>query len=236
MSHSGCSLFAICPSTTHSFSDRKRQQEVGQCASLWNSFSITYLYFIHIKNLFRENPESSTNVYKLWFWKKKQKQYSTWARVPDLLISFTRPPGKVDEALHADTAHFRTPSTCNKGPSGMLPASLSEARVSGQSGLQGSQAVGSGSGATRPPSQPWPGCLVLALWAPVDSKLSTGGEDMTMVDLSPESTPPSSPLLFPGLSWKRGHSVVLLNFGCLFTVLCSLLKLHVSANRVSWII
>lgn len=200
-------------------------------------FHYIFIFDSHKKNLFRENPGSSTNVYKLWFWKKKQKQYSTWVRVPDLLISFTRLPGKVDEVLHVDTANtFRIPIHMQQRAEQYVPCE---------------SVWGQGQWLVRAPGEagnwlwqwrykpPIPALTWLSDAGPLSpmniSKLSTGGEDTSpMVDLGPESTPP--PLLFPGLSWKRGNSVVLLTFGCLFTVLCSLLKLHVSANRVSWII
>lgn len=123
------------------------------------------------------------------------------SRSPDHQVKWTKFYTRIQRTSES-------PSTCNRGPSGMFPVSLSEAGVNGWSGLQGSQAVGSGSGATRAPSQPWPGCLVLALWAPVDSKLRTGGEDMTMVDLSPESTPSSSPLLSSSQASAGGGGIL----------------------------
>lgn len=194
-SHSGCSLFAICPSTIHSLSDRKRQQEVGQCASLWNSFSITYLYLIHIKNLFRENPASSTNVYKLWFWKKKQKQYSTWVRVPELLISFTRSPGKVDEVLHADTAHFRIPIHVQQRAQRYVPCESvwgQDQRLVRAPGEAGSWLW---QWCYKPPIPALTRVSNAGPLSPtVDSKLSTGGEDMSPWLTSAQSQLPA-PLL-----------------------------------------
>ena len=133
MSHSGCSLFAICPSTTHSLSDRKRQQEVGQCASLRNSFSITYLYLIHIKKVYSERTQEvlqmSTN-----FGSGKRNKNSIQLESEFQIYSSRSPDYKVKWTkfyMWIQRTPSESPSTCNKGPSSMFPVSLSEARVSG---------------------------------------------------------------------------------------------------------
>lgn len=109
--------------------------------SLRNSFSITYLYFIHIKKSIQRTQKVLTNVYKLWFWKKKQKQYSTWVRVPDLLISSPDHQVKWAKFYTRIQRTSESPSTCNRG--GPAACSLWVCLRPGSMAGQGSRGVSS---------------------------------------------------------------------------------------------
>lgn len=163
-----------------------------------------YLYLFTLKKQFRKNPESSANVYSLWFWKMEQKQYSKkcWfhVHIPDLLISFNRSPGKVDEVLHLNTANtFRIPihvllwASATKGPAVRSPwVCLRPGPVAtGQGSSEGRQWA-----LAVAPQAPDPG-LDLPVWCwPSEPHgrlhAKQWGEDTSPIgDLGPESTLPS---------------------------------------------